>query len=209
MNLFADLPKNLLDQIKAKKVLKKVKKGSYLYKQDDVPLGIYIVQKGLLGLVHHASTGHELLLRLFKKNQILGHRSFFAAEPYHASGVALQDSEVVFIPKSCILQMIKHDSMVALHFLKVLSVELKMAEYQKVNLNTKEVDQRVIEALLYTKEIDPNYNWTRKEIADFIGSTGPTVTKVLIKLKKQGFLLFKARQIEIVDKANLLKLLNK
>jgi CRP-like cAMP-binding protein len=204
--IFSELPIEIIENLLREHKILKLKRGDFLYHVGDQANSLFLIQKGLLGLVVNTEKGGEHLLRLFRTGQFLGHRSLFAKEPYHASSMALEDSEVIQIPAFCIERLMMKYPQMAILFLKKLSSELKLAEQQRIAITERDVMCRVAEAILYIKQIDPDHAWTRKEIADFVGSTGPTVTKILIKMNKKGLIRLKGRQIEIAQRSLLEKL---
>lgn len=183
-----------------------LKRGETLYQTGDLPTGLHFIQHGLIGLVAIGSTGNEYLIRLAKTGQYVGHRSLFAGETHHATAVALEDTHVISVSKTVILRVISLFPKVALLILETISKELKNAELGRVSLADKNVIARVAESLLYLYERFPEHQWTRREIAEFCGSTTPTVIRTLAKLEAQGIILQTGRKIEILKKGVLLEL---
>lgn len=200
------LPSSLQKRLDSKKSVKKIKKGEYLYRLGDEPLFIYIVEKGLVGLTYTGIKGDEHLLRIFKPGKVHGHRSIFAKEKYHSSAVALEDSEVSVIPKECLFEMIRQKPEVAFHFLKTLAIELKEAEVKLISQSEKDVAGRIADALIYLTEHYPEHRWTRREIAEFCGSTTATVIKVMAKFEEKSWISQEGRKFTILKKKNLLSL---
>jgi CRP-like cAMP-binding protein len=60
--------------------------------------------------------------------------------------------------------------------------------------------------VLYLKELFPEHQWTRKEIADFCCSTTPTVSRTLASFEASGFIRQIGRKIEIIKREPLLEL---
>lgn len=192
------------EKFKTHSIRRSYKRGEFLYREGETPGGIFLIVKGLVGLVSLGDRGNEHLLRLFKCAQYLGHRSLFAEEPYHASAVALEPCEVDFIPKAHVMRVLREDIDLAILFIQNLSRALGHVERRKVSFAEKDVVGRVAEAIVYLRELHPEHNWTRKEIADFCSSTTPTVIRVLSRFEKEGLLRFSKRRIEIVQKDLLL-----
>ena len=185
---------------------KAYRRGDVIYSAGDRPAGLYFINKGLVGLVIQTPEGKEHLVRLFKCDHYFGHRSYFAEEKYHATARALEEVVVTFYPREAIEEKLKTDPKFVRQLLKTLAVELKMAEMKIVSLSEKEVAGRIAEALIYLKELFPNHYWTRQEIADFCGSTAPTVIRTLSQFESEGWIRQQGREIQIVDKTRLLEL---
>lgn len=181
-------------------------KGQVLYRTGDTPSGLHFIRKGLIGLIASGSRGNEYLLRLSKAEQYIGHPSLFAREPHHATAVALEDTEVVSVAKSIVFQLLEKYPPLALRILENLSKSFKLAELARVSIADKDVVARVAETVLYLRERFPDHKWTRREIAEYCGSTTATVIRTLAKLEIEGIIRQVGRVIEITDRRKLLAL---
>lgn len=204
--LLSKMPPDILRNLWKHHTTKQVRRSEVLYRAGDSANSLYLLEKGLIGLVFYSEAGGEHLLRIFGRGQYLGHRSLFAEEAHHATAVALENSHLICIPSHCVYSLLDRYPSLSRMFLKNLASELRQSEIQRVSVIASEVEARVASALIYIQSIDEDHHWTRKEIADFIGSTGPTVTKVLLGFRKRGWIEFAARKILIRDKRSLLKL---
>ena len=90
--------------LKSQKI--ELKRGDTVYRQGDLPKGLYFVNSGLIGLVLTGATaGKEHLLRFFRQGQFFGHRALFSEEGYHGSTVALEPSVLKLVPKTVVLSI--------------------------------------------------------------------------------------------------------
>ena len=176
-----------------------IKKGEIIYHQGDAPTGIYHVKKGHIGLLTITANGNETLLRVFGPNYFFGHRSLLANEDYHATTMALVDTELVFIPAEDFDKIVHQKPKILKHVAQVLAKELRRAENKFRDLANSNVTSRIIQALAFVKERYPDHQWTRKEIGEYCGAKTETVSRVLGKLEKENLIQKKGRQIIIPD----------
>ncbi|QDK44899.1 Crp/Fnr family transcriptional regulator [Bdellovibrio sp. ZAP7] len=184
--------------------VEKFKRGDVIYKMGENPQNIYFLKEGLVGLVVWGESGKDHLLRLFKKNQIFGHRSFFAQEPYHASATVLDDTTVLVLSKDEMRVRMKGNCDLAEKLLQTLATELRRSEEKQVVLTEKDVTARIAESVVYFKDLHPTHSWTRQEIADFCGTTVATVIRTLAKFVEDGLIEQRGREIVILKKEELL-----
>ncbi|QLY26616.1 Crp/Fnr family transcriptional regulator [Bdellovibrio sp. KM01] len=184
--------------------VEKFKRGDVIYKMGENPQNIYFLKEGLVGLVVWGESGKDHLLRLFKKNQIFGHRSFFAQEPYHASATVLDDTTVLVFSKDEMRARMKGNCDLAEKLLQTLATELRRSEEKQVVLTEKDVTARIAESVVYFKDLHPTHSWTRQEIADFCGTTVATVIRTLAKFVEDGLIEQRGREIVILKKEELL-----
>ena len=204
--LFSDFPAKVAEEVARAKTTRVLKRGDFLYRAGETATGIYYVRRGLVGLIVATASGNEHLVRLFKSGQHLGHRSLFAREPFHASAIALEETEIIGIPRATVIHLVEGSPQFALKMLETLARELKRAEMRGVSLSEKDVTARVAEAVLYLQEIHPNHQWTRREIAEFCGSTTPTVIRTLARFEQDGVIAQSGRKIEVRDRQRLVDL---
>ena len=69
-----------------------------------------------------------------------------------------------------------------------MAKDLGEAELRMAGLQDKTANIRIAESLVYLKLKHPKHIWTRKEIAEFSGSTFETVTRVMTLLSNAGLL---------------------
>jgi CRP-like cAMP-binding protein len=135
---------------------------------------------------------------------VLGYRSLFAEEPYHASAVAVKDCELCFIPKSDILDIFKKHPELTLKLLNHLSKDLRHAEEKWMDQMDKGAPERIAEAVLFLNEHFEQQSWTRREIAQWAGTTPETVIRTLAQFEKEGLIdQTEGRNIRIIKKEKL------
>ena len=202
--LWKNLPRPIIDETQKKFIPIKLKKGQYLYKIGEEPTGIFLIEKGLMGLIYYGVKGTEHLLRVFKSGQLMGHRSLFSKEKYHASAIAMEETTIYKLNKDVICDLIRKHSEIAFVVIESLALDLRRSEEKLVAMTDADVFTRVAEAVYFIKEIYPDHKWTRKEIASFCGSTTATVIKTLAEFEKRGLIEQSGREIIIKDKKKLL-----
>ena len=65
--------------------LNALEKGCSVYDQGDTALQFYYVKEGLVGLYHILENGKSSLVRLYKKGDFFGFRTFFGNKNYLAA----------------------------------------------------------------------------------------------------------------------------
>jgi len=181
------------------------KRGEIIYHEGDIPESLFIVESGLVGLFHISESGKETFLRVFGKDCIFGHRTYFADTPYHATSIALTKSEIIVIKKDQCLDICVNKPELLKAMTKMIAKDLGEAELRLSGLQDKSAATRIAEAMVYLKLKNPDYVWTRKEIAEFSGSTFETVARVMTKLSDQGLIKKEGRDFVICDPQKLLE----
>ena len=195
---------NLFNSILIDYPPQKLKRNQIIYHEGDNPSGLYFVEEGLVGLFHISESGKETFLRVFSKQSIFGHRSFFAEESYHASAIALTDTIIKHIDsKSCHEFLDKSPSIIK-SILKKVALDLATAERRLAGFQDKSANKRIAESLLFLKHKYPETVWTRKEIAEYSGSTQESVARFMSYGEKEGIIKKIGRDYEILNEPALL-----
>jgi CRP-like cAMP-binding protein len=205
-DLWADLPDEVRAMFTASAKTFDFKRGDTVYREGDEPRGIYFVNKGLVGLTKIGISGKEHFLRFFKKGQFFGHRSLFSQENYHATALTIEQTSLVLVPQESILWATEKYPKILLDVVNVLAKELRRAENLHVMILDNQIHVRVAQGLLYLKNLNPEHNWTRQEIANFCASTVSTVIKALADLEAEGLIRQEGRSIQILNAEGLLSM---
>lgn len=180
-------------------------KGDVLYNKGDKPSGVYYIKEGIIGLINLAPNGTESLLRVFGEKFFIGYRSFLVNEEYHATSISLSNVKLVYLPFENAQAILDRCPKMLLHLSQMLSRDLRIAEERFNDLTGKRAINRIIESLVFLKQRQPEYQWTRREIGEFCGAKTETVTRVLTQLEKEGFIEKDGREIFIKDNNALLE----
>jgi len=182
------------------------KRNQIIYHEGDKPKSLYFINSGLVGLFHISAEGKETFLRVFGKEDIFGHRSYLAEEPYHASSVALTPVTLTVISSEECNRICHSNPELLMSITSMVARDLGDAELRLAGLLDKTAHRRISESLVYLKLKHPDYTWTRKEIGEYSGSTPETVTRVMRILERKNIIKKHGRDFEILNNDKLLSL---
>jgi CRP-like cAMP-binding protein len=193
----------LLDQVKQKTIFKA---HQIIFYQDNEPLGLYTISSGLVKLEVTSVSGQNHTLRYLGAGSALGYRSLFANEKYQATAIAIEKTEICFIPKNTVMDIFKQHPEAALKILESLSKDLRQAEEKWTSQMDKDASERIAEALIFLQDHFQHQNWTRKEIAEWAGTTPETVIRTLAQFEQEGFVdQSQGRTIKLINKQKLIE----
>ncbi|MEN0059023.1 MAG: Crp/Fnr family transcriptional regulator [Bdellovibrio sp.] len=195
---------DVLDMIEKARVTCHFKAGQMIFYAGNDPLGIFTIQAGLVKLEVTSPTGAAHTLRLVGPGGALGYRSLFAQEPYHATAVAMEDCQLCFVPKTEIMSIFKSHPDLAMRLLTHISRDLRLAEEKWMDQMDKGAPERIAEAILFLQDHFSHQSWTRREIAQWAGTTPETVIRTLSQFEKEGLIdQTDGRNIRILSKEKL------
>lgn len=178
---------------------KSFKRGEMIYHEGDSPESLFLVESGLVGLFHISESGKETFLRVFGKGCIFGHRSYFAESPYHATSIALEQTDLVIIAKEQCQEICEKRPDLLKAMTKMIATDLGEAELRLSGLKDKSAPRRIAEALVFLKLKYPDHIWTRKEVAEFSSSTFESVARTMTKLNDLGLISKEGRDFILND----------
>ena len=83
------------------------RKGQIIYAEKDEPQFLWCLIKGKVKRFKNGIGGKQQILRLYRPIQYFGYRAWFAREPYVASTMAIEPSQVGSIPMTVVKKLIE------------------------------------------------------------------------------------------------------
>lgn len=198
---------NLKDLCKDKKT-KLLKKKTQLFSEGDTPLNIYFIKSGSIKVYQSHPDGKELITNIYNTNDFFGLEPILEGENYRESAVAMQDSEVISIPKYDFITLLQTHPEVSKGFISLLCKKVSERERQLLNLAYNSVRQRTAEALLKVgdlKDNKENIQISRDDLAKMVGTASESVIRVLSDFKDEGLIEIEGGKIKIAQPAKLEK----
>lgn len=208
-NFISDAKKvlNLKDLCKDKKI-KVLKKKTELFSEGDTPLNIYFVKSGAIKVYQSHPDGKELITGIYNANDFFGFEPILEGNNYQESAVAMQDSEIIAIPKYDFTTLLQSHPDVSKGFISLLCKKVAEKEKQLLNLAYNSVRQRTAEALLKVRELKDskdNIQISRDDLAKMVGTASESVIRVLSDFKDEGLIEIDGGKIKIANSGKLEK----
>lgn len=215
LHFFSELSEAQIEQILKIAKVRKFSKNEILFREGDSYKGFYILTSGLIKIYNYSKDGRESVVHIVKPKNVFADVSMFDGSCYPVYADALEQSEVLFIPKEGFLELIKGSSEVSLKILAGYAKRMKSLVEQIEDLNTKEVINRLSKYLV--KEIKKSgtenlaepfikLSAPKSTVASFIGTITETFSRSLHKLQRDRVIRVKGKKIFIEDFEKLKKL---
>lgn len=191
------------------------KKRQVIFHEGNPCRWLYIVHKGSVKLVKTGNTGRQIILKLVKPGGIIGEHAVFENTPYPFTAIAIENSEVCLIDKAELFGFLKTRHVVAFKLMSVLCSELRVAREQLIERTLKSARERLAGLILNLASeygikneggILLNISLTRGEMAEMLGITQETASRLLMEFKDEGLIDIDHRRIIMLD-VNSLKML--
>ncbi len=202
--LFAGLDDNDLESLIAVTARRKYSRDAVIFFEQDLGDSMFMILSGSVKVAILSEDGREIILSLLTDNDFFGEMSLLDNEPRSATAIAKMDTEVAVLHQKDFLAIVQRQPRVLINLLSVLSSRLRKANYQIGNLALLDVFGRVARVLLDiagntgTKLEDGRLCFrrpTHQEIANMIGATRETVSRMISDLHRQGFIEISGKDV--------------
>lgn len=187
-------------------------KGSLLYVEGETARGVYILCSGRVKLTTSSAEGRNLILRAAEAGELLGGSAVISGRPYETSVETIEPCQVNFIRSEDFLAMIKTDREAMLSVANQLSADYFEAQRELRTFglarNTGEKLARLVLDWCATGEKTPRGTrlkvlMTHEEIAQMIGTTRETVTRLISDMRHKKILEVKGSTFLVPSVATL------
>ncbi|MBU3821641.1 Crp/Fnr family transcriptional regulator [Flavobacteriaceae bacterium XHP0103] len=186
------------------------KKGQQFIIERSPVNGLFFVLKGKVKVFRTGINGREQIVRFAKEGEIIGHRGFGTEEYYSIGAIALEDTVLCYFSKGSLQNALRQNPEFTYDMMLFYANELNKSESKVKSISQMTVRERVIDALLYiNRKFGVNRGYlnivlSRKEYADYAGTTEEQVIRVFSALKKENLITAKGKRIAI-NNTDLLK----
>jgi len=190
-----------------------------LFVEGEKPRGIFILRTGTAKLTTCSTLGKTIVIRLAEPGDVLGLNAVVSNRPYGATAEMMASGQVDFIARDCLLRLMKAND----NFAFAVAEQLSATYYslhdavRSLGLASHPLERLAKLLLAWTSPWDTSANtaelsfklpFTHQEIADNIGSTRQTVTKLFSELRRKHLLGSEGRKLVITDRLELQRIVH-
>ena len=189
-------------------------RGKTIFFPGDPADKIYFLLKGAVKLSLVYEAGDEITVALLRENSVFGVFSLIAGQKlyrfYHA--VAFSAVELLSAPINRVEEALKNNSDLSILMLKGLSSRILQTEMMIETLAHRDMGSRLVSFLLIlcrdfgvpvSDGIHIDLKLSHQAIAEAIGSTRVTITRLLGDLRQQGIISIYKKKITVHNPINL------
>lgn len=211
-DFFCNLKSDNLKAFESFKITNAYPKGSTLYMQGQRTNGVYILCQGRVKLSTCSKDGKVIILHIAEPGEVLGLSSAISNTVHLATAEVLEPCQVNFVKKEDFLAFIKTNPEACLSAVRQLGQNYQNAYFQicSLGLSNSVADRLASLFLGWCKEFCEGHNtvhlkisYTHEEIAQMIGTSRETVTRLLKDFKERRLISLKGSDLVIHDKRRL------
>jgi CRP/FNR family transcriptional regulator len=210
---FCDLPQSALRAIESIKCTAVFPKGSVLFAEGQPSRGIFVLCKGRVKLSLCSMAGRVLIRRIAKAGEVIGLSAATGGRLHEWTAEAVDHCQANFIRREDIPRLLREHNEIGYRIAEKLSDKYSSSirEIRLLALS-RSVGDRLAKLLLKLstaddKAVQPNpcvEMLTQEEMAQMIGTSRETVTRLLAELKKKKIVAIKKSTLVILDRQALM-----
>ena len=199
MNLFLSLYKK-----NAKIETKTYEANHILFQEGDECLGLYYIKSGQGIIKNIYFDGNESIIRYINPGDVIGDILLFSNHSHFpATIIAKIKLTLEFIKKDDLLEIIKNDSKIAFILLNKISSQAFDLNNRVKLLSKRSIRSKICYYLLNIYKEKNSLTFTleynKEQWADILNIERPSLSRELIKLKKEGIIDYYSKTIKIIN----------
>ena len=207
--LFCNLGKASIEGLQRIKSTSTYPKGAMLFVEGQESRGAFILCEGKAKVYTSASDGRTIILRIAQPGEVLGLSATIGNKPYEATVELLEPSQVNFLPKTEFISFLTQHGDASMHVAKQLSSNCAGAyeEIRCLGLSGSAAEKFARILLNWaapaiktgSKEVRITLSLTHEEIAQMIGSSRETVTRLFAQFRRKRLIATKGSSLALLD----------
>ncbi|HET6256635.1 MAG TPA: Crp/Fnr family transcriptional regulator [Puia sp.] len=216
-SILADLPKDALDLLMARKLEQLYKKGEIIFREEGFPAGIFYLVSGRAKKYKMDRDGREQIIYVANSGELLGYHAILSGDNYPDSAAVLEDSLIISIPREDFIEALRRSDELNRRLLKTLSHEFVVLTNSLTLFAQRPVRERLALQLIVVREkykvdfkpgIPVEINMSRDDLASLVGTARENVVRILSDFKSEGIIESHGRKIIVLDVKKLVKVAN-
>ena len=217
-HLFCNLPTAALQKLNEIKSTAVYPKSAVLFIEGQQPRGVFVLCTGKAKLSTSSTEGKTLITKISDAGDVLGLNATISNHPYEVTAEMIEPGQANFIPRDALLRFLREHGEVALRVAEQLSRNYYTAyeEIRTLGLASSPAEKLAKLFLSWYQDQSKSngqattirMTLTHEEIAEMIGTTRETVSRLFSEFKKKQLVAVKGSTLTLRNKAALEKLVH-
>lgn len=206
---FCGLPSGALQNLEGLKISNLYPRGSVLFIEGETARGVYILCQGKVKLSTCSRDGKVIILQIADAGEVLGLSAVVSGAAYEVTAEVIEPCQISFIRKADFLRLLQQNTDACLNAVRQLSQNYQTAHGQicSLGLSTSVADKLAKLFLGWcggaNGSIHLKIHYTHEEIAEMIGTSRETVSRLLKNFRERKLISLKGSDLVIHDRRRL------
>ena len=191
-------------------------RGAIVFREGDVARGVYVLSSGRVKVSLSSADGRKLIIRVAGGGDVLGLYAGLTGRPFEATAEMVEGGRVDFISRDDLLSLMRRQSVPGFDLLDMFSRQFSdfVDHTRMVVLSESALEKLARLIMRWARDFGENTAdgikvqilLTQEEIAQIIGASRETVTRLFSALKRDRIIRVKRDWMWIEDSAALASL---
>lgn len=180
-----------------------------VYNDGQRPRAVYYVVSGKIKITKINDDGKEFITNIHGPGEYFGYTSILEDTNYKDEAVALEDTQLMLIPREDFLQLVSSDLQIAQTFIRIITQNIVEKENSLLNLAYNSLRKKVAFGLVQLLEkyktdgVQSTLNLSREHMAQSIGIATESLIRTLGDFKDEKLIDIQTGKVIIVDERKL------
>ena len=206
--LFSLLKDDELEAIYKLSYIRKCTKDSIILLENEGGDTLFIIISGKVKVTTFSESGKEVIFSILNEGDFFGDMSLMDGKPRSATVISIEDSELRLLRRNDFIKLVEEHPGISLKLLEELTTRLRKADERIESLAILDVTGRVAGILLQLADergektdngVVIKSRPTHQELANMVGTTRETVTRVLKQLENKKYINMSGKDLQIFD----------
>jgi CRP/FNR family transcriptional regulator/CRP/FNR family cyclic AMP-dependent transcriptional regulator len=202
--IFTELGDPDLEKLTGLATRKRYPKDGVVFFENEAGDSLFMIADGRVKVTILGDDGREIILSVLGPGEFFGEMSLLDNEPRSATTIAAEDAELLCLSRPDFEGVLRENPSIMATLIKVLSGRLRHANHQISTLALLDVYGRVARVLVELARDEGKrlkdgriafHRPTHQEMANRIGTTRETVTRMLKDLQRQNLIRVSGKEI--------------
>jgi len=201
--IFSELADGDIESLASVATRRRYPKDTVVFYENDEGDSLFMILSGRVKVTILGDDAREVILSMLGAGDFFGEMALLDDEPRSATAIAVEDSELFALQRSDFASVLERKASISTALIRVLSQRLRKANHQISTLALLDVYGRVARVLIEMAQDEGRRlrdgsiafrRATHQEIANRIGTTRETVTRMMKDLERQGYVRVSGRE---------------
>ena len=193
-----------LDSLSTDRKAHVVRKKQDVYLEGEEPTRLYFVKSGRVKTVKTTDGGKELIVGIHGPGEFFGYVPLLQRTLHGDSAVAVDESELVYIPKDDFTELLLRNPAVNQQFVRLLAGQVSEQAEVLLAMAYNSIRRRVADTLLHLHEQAgeaPNagIQFSRDDMAAMVGTAPESLSRTLNEFRQNGLIELTPNTIRVVQ----------
>ena len=183
------------------------RKGATLFLEGDSARGVFLLTSGQAKVSICSADGRKVIMRIAGPDSILGLYAALSGRPYEATAEMVEAGGVIFVPRRDLLELIAYHPWFGRSLVEVFSSQFsELIDNARLRLLSESAPERLARLILKwgrdfgeltSNGVRLKVLLTQEEIAQIIGASRETVTRLFSALKRRQIIRVRGHELII------------